>query len=60
MEDDIPVVVRMRAECARCGRSEDDTYEFDMPFAKVTNAIFPATGKRLRRPPGDPAELKHA
>ena len=34
MDDDIPVVVRMRVECARCGHSEDDTYEFDMPFAK--------------------------
>ena len=26
----------------------------------VTNAIFAATGKRLRKPPVDPAELKHA
>jgi isoquinoline 1-oxidoreductase subunit beta len=26
----------------------------------VTNSIFPATGKRLRKLPVDPAELKHA
>jgi hypothetical protein len=25
----------MRVECARCGHSEDDTYEFDMPLAKA-------------------------
>ena len=31
MDDDIPVVIRMRAECDRCGDAEDDTYEFDMP-----------------------------
>jgi ribosomal protein S27AE len=31
----IPVIVRMRVECARCGHSEDDTYEFDIPFAKA-------------------------
>ena len=31
LDDEIPVIVRMRVECARCGRSEDDTYEFDMP-----------------------------
>jgi len=30
----IPVVVRMQVGCARCGHSEDETYEFDMPFAK--------------------------
>jgi len=35
MEDDIPVVVRMRVECARCGHAEDDTYEFDLPLTKA-------------------------
>ncbi len=35
MNDDIPVVVRMRVECDRCGHAEDDTYEFVMPFAKA-------------------------
>ena len=35
MDDDIPVVVRMRVECARCGHTEDDTYEFDVPIAKA-------------------------
>ena len=34
MDSDIPAIVRMRIECARCGHTEDDTYEFDMPFAK--------------------------
>ncbi|HEY4448745.1 MAG TPA: hypothetical protein VGN03_09110 [Steroidobacteraceae bacterium] len=34
MDDDIPVVVRMRVECARCGHAEDDMYEFDMPRAE--------------------------
>ena len=34
-EKTVPVVVRMRVECARCGHAEDDTYEFDMPFAKA-------------------------
>ena len=29
------MIVRMRIECASCGHSEDDTYEFDMPFAKA-------------------------
>lgn len=27
MDDDIPVVVRMRVECAKCGHLEDETYE---------------------------------
>ena len=35
MDDDIPVVVRMRVECARCGHAEDETYEFDLPLAKA-------------------------
>jgi DNA-directed RNA polymerase subunit RPC12/RpoP len=35
MNDHIPVIVRMGVECARCGHSEDDTYEFDLPFAKA-------------------------
>lgn len=25
----------MRVECARCGHTEDDTYEFDMPVAEA-------------------------
>jgi ribosomal protein S27AE len=35
MDDDIPVVVRMRVECARCGHTEDETYKFDLPHAKA-------------------------
>jgi hypothetical protein len=27
----IPVIVRMRVECAICGHGEDETFEFDMP-----------------------------
>ena len=34
MNNEIPVVVRMHVECARCGHTEDETHEFDMPFAK--------------------------
>jgi hypothetical protein len=29
-----PVVVHMHVECAGCGHTADETYEFDMPFAK--------------------------
>jgi hypothetical protein len=31
----IPVVVRMRVDCAKCGHHEDETYEFDMAMAKA-------------------------
>jgi hypothetical protein len=34
MDNRIPVVVRMHVECGRCGHTEDETYEFHMPFAK--------------------------
>jgi hypothetical protein len=34
MDDDIPGIVRMRVHCENCGRTEDDTYEFDMLRAK--------------------------
>ena len=34
MDSRVPVVVRMHVECASCGHTEDETYEFDMPFAK--------------------------
>ena len=29
----VPVTVTMRVTCG-CGHAEDETYEFDMPFAK--------------------------
>jgi hypothetical protein len=35
MDDDIPVIVRMRVECAACGHAEDETYEFDLPLGKA-------------------------
>lgn len=35
MDDRVPIVVRMRVDCARCGHSEDETYEFDMAFKKA-------------------------
>ena len=35
MDKGIPVVVRMRVECARCGHAEDDIYEFDLPLTKA-------------------------
>jgi hypothetical protein len=37
MDDRIPVTVRMHVECVEgveCGHTEDETYEFTMPFAK--------------------------
>jgi hypothetical protein len=34
VEAEIPLVVRMRVECAGCGHAEDDTYEFDLPPAQ--------------------------
>lgn len=35
MDDDIPVVVRMRVECTRCRTFRGRHYEFDMPFAQA-------------------------
>jgi hypothetical protein len=34
LDTDVPVVVRMQVECDMCGYTEDESYEFDMPFAK--------------------------
>jgi len=34
MDTRIPVVVRMLVECATCGHTEGETYEFDTPLAK--------------------------
>lgn len=34
MDSRVPVVVHMHVECAKCGHTEDETYEFDMPFSK--------------------------
>jgi len=34
MDSRIPVLVQMHVECARCGCTVDETYEFDTPFAK--------------------------
>jgi len=45
MDSQIPVVVQMHVECARCGHTEDDTYEFDMPFAKSQPMEDYAPGK---------------
>jgi hypothetical protein len=28
------VIVGVRVECGSCGHTENETYEFDMPFAK--------------------------
>ncbi|MBV9064009.1 MAG: hypothetical protein JOY77_13940 [Alphaproteobacteria bacterium] len=35
MDNRIPVLARMRVECAECGHTEDESYEFTMPFAKL-------------------------
>jgi hypothetical protein len=34
MNSQILVVVRMHVECASYEHTEDETYEFDIPFAK--------------------------
>ena len=34
MDNRVRVVVRMQVECDMCGHTEDETYQFDMPFAK--------------------------
>ena len=39
------MVVRMRVECARYGHTEDDTYKFDMPFAKAQSMEAYEPGK---------------
>ena len=31
----VPVIFRMRVECAPCGHAEDETYEFDLPRKKA-------------------------
>jgi DNA-directed RNA polymerase subunit RPC12/RpoP len=45
MDDDIPVVVRMRVRCASCGHSEDDSYQFDVPLRKAQPMEAYAPGK---------------
>jgi hypothetical protein len=35
MNNNIPVIVRMRVECARWGHHEVATYKFDMPLANA-------------------------
>jgi ribosomal protein S27AE len=53
MDDEIPVTVRMRVECARCGHAEDDTFEFDMscdnsePMAEAVPGKCPECGARV-------------
>ena len=31
----IPVVVHLQVQCASCGHSEEETYQFDLPFTKA-------------------------
>jgi ribosomal protein S27AE len=47
MDDDVLVVVRMHTECARCGHSEDDTYEFNLPLTKAQPMAAYEPGKCL-------------
>jgi DNA-directed RNA polymerase subunit RPC12/RpoP len=56
MGDGIPVVVRMRVECARCGHTEDDTYEFELPFAKAQAMEAYEPGKCLKC--GAPVQIR--
>jgi hypothetical protein len=49
MYNRIPVVVQMRAECARCGHAEDETFEFDKPHAKARPMEACEPGKRTQQ-----------
>jgi hypothetical protein len=35
MDSQIPMVLRMQVECARCGHAEDEEFAFDLPLAKA-------------------------
>ena len=45
MDDEIPIVVRMRVECTKCGHAEEDTYEFEMPIDEAQPTEERAAGK---------------
>lgn len=45
MDTRIPVTVRMRLDCARCGHAEDETYEFDMPLVEAQHMEAYEPGK---------------
>ena len=51
----------MRVECARCGHAEDDTYEFDLPFAsaQAMEAYEPRQMPEVRRSDSDAPEANH-
>ena len=40
------IVVRLQVQCARCGYTGDETYEFDMPFAKSKPVESCESGER--------------
>jgi hypothetical protein len=44
-EQSLPVIVRMRVNCAQCGHTEDETYEFDMLVGKAEPMEERAPGK---------------
>jgi hypothetical protein len=46
VDNRIPVIVRMHGECATCGHTEDEAYEFDMPLAKSQPMEAYESGKR--------------
>jgi len=45
MDDEIPIVVRMRVECSKCGHADEDTYEFEMPIDEAQPEEERAPGK---------------
>jgi hypothetical protein len=55
MDDNIPVVVRMHVECASCGHSNDEIFEFDMPRdnSEPMEEYVPGTGPDC----GDPIHM---
>lgn len=53
-EQTLPVIVRMRVTCAKCGHAEDETYEFDMPpdnahpMEETTDGACPSCGSPVQ------------
>lgn len=65
-DDDIPVIITMRVECARCGHAEDDAYAFEVPVANsqpreeyVPRICLDCERAGANAPQADVADLGH-